>query len=465
MKSSIQLRNRSSLFFITGLLIAGGLASGIDAAWKNPFFGQTNAIDLTQIIDVKIRSPAALSSADIAAAMTAWRFFESNTDSKTGLVGSVEGFGSATLWDMGSHMMALVSANRLGLLSKSDFDLRVTHFLTSLSQLPLYDGRLPNKAYNIQTLQMTDYQNIPVSDGIGWSAIDIARVLLALRILEQSDPTKGAAIQAAVHLWDICAITKAGEMSGAERIDGETVLFQEGRLGYEQYAARSAALWGCDSVAAASAERVVAWQTVSGVQVPGDIRAHTEFGSITPTLGEPYMLMGLELGFNRESEILASRIYAANEARYFLDGIPTAVTEDHLDRAPYFVYASVFGNEQPWAVTDDKGNAYPEMRTISLKAVMAWDALYATAYTADLRALVADLAVKDRGWFAGKFEIDLTVNTAISLNTNAVVLEAMHFKLFGPMLLYKQPALSALIAKGQRANGERPVKAVTRSSW
>jgi hypothetical protein len=241
-------------------------------------------------------------------------------------------------------------------------------------------------------------------------------------------------IQAAVRRWDICAITEAGEMTGAERIDGETVQFQEGRIGYEQYAARSAALWGCDSMTAAVAERIVAWRSVSGVQVPVDQRSHTSFGVITPTLGEPYMLMGLELGFNRETEILAARVYAANEARYRLDGIPTAVTEDHIDRAPHFIYASVYGNDQPWAVTDDQGRAYPDLRTISLKAVMAWDALYATPYTAELRVITADLADEDLGWMAGKYEVGLVANTALSLNTNAVVLEAMHFKAFGPLL-------------------------------
>ena len=462
MKTSSRLLNRSSLLFVTGLLFAGGLAIGIDAGWKHGFSGRSNTIDLSQVIDIKTQSPAALNNQDRVAAMTAWRFFENNIDQKTGLVGSVEGFGSATLWDMGSYMMALVSANRLGLIDQSNFDHRVAQFLDSLSRLPLYDGRLPNKAYDIRTLKMTDYQNVPVSNGIGWSAIDISRILLSLRILEQSDPSKGELIHSAVRLWDICAITKSGEMSGAERINDETVLFQEGRLGYEQYAARSAALWGCDSFAAASAERVVAWQWVSGVQVPVDNRAHTKFGSITPTLGEPYMLMGLELGFNREAEILSARVYAANEARYTLDGIFTAVTEDHLDRAPYFVFASVFGNEQPWAVMDDKGNAYPEMRTVSLKAVMAWDALYATAYTAELRALVADLEVKDRGWLAGKFENNLAANAVVSLNTNAVVLEAMHFKLFGPMLMYKQDKSSHEFGQNRPKRSEKPT---SRAAW
>lgn len=432
MTASFRPRNRSSLYFVTGLMLAGGLAAALDSSWRLVLGVQH--IDLAQTVDLQVATPTPLSPADLYAAQTAWRYFENNTDPITGMVGSVQGYPSATLWDQGSFVMALVAANRLGVLAKPDFDERITRFLDSMSRLPLYDDRLPNKVYDTHSLIMTDYQNNPVTEGIGWSAMDIGRFLLALRVLENRSPEHGAMIQAVLKRWDICAITNGGEMTGAERIEGDTVQFQEGRIGYEQYAARSAALWGCDSLTAAGAERIMAWQSVLGVQVPVDRRTHSSFGSITPTLSEPYMLMGLELGFNRETEILAARVYAANEARYRQSGIHTAVTEDHIDRAPNFVYASVFGNNQAWAVTDDKGTSYPELRTISLKAVMAWDALYATPYTAELRAMMADLADEDLGWMAGKYESGLALNTVLSLNTNAVVLEAMHFKTFGPLL-------------------------------
>ena len=435
MTNSIRPLNRSSFFFVTGLLIAGSIAIGFDKGWGFDLGAVTQRIDLDQATDVQLQSPTTLTSADILAAQTAWQYFENNTDPHTGFVGSVQGYASATLWDQGSYVMALVAANRLGVLNWENFNRRAVQFLDSLSRLPLYDGRLPNKAYDTRSLVMTDYQNVAVPQGIGWSAMDLGRVLLALRILERSSPQHGELVRAAVQNWDICAITNAGEMMGAQRINGETVFYQEGRIGYEQYAARSAALWGCDSLTAAGAERIVAWQMVSGTQVPIDRRTHTSFGSITPTLGEPYMLTALELGFNRETEILAARVYAANEARYRQEGIFTAVTEDHIDRAPYFVYASVFGNDQPWAVTDDQGNLFPDLRTISLKAVMAWDALYATPYTAELRVLMSDLADSDLGWLAGKYEKGFAPNTVLSLNTNAVVLEAIHYKAFGPLLL------------------------------
>ncbi|MGL4422394.1 MAG: DUF3131 domain-containing protein, partial [Gemmataceae bacterium] len=292
----------------------------------------------------------------------------------------------------------------------------------------------PNKSYDIRTLEMTDYENNPVPIGIGWSAIDTARFLLAVRVLENYSPVHSKPLRTAMEAWDVCAIASAGELVGSARERETTVLRQEGRIGYEQYAGRAAALWGCDSLTAATAERIVVWQSVSGIEVPADRRGISSFGSISPTLSEPYMLAGLELGFNRETELLAAQVYAVNEARYLSTGIPTAVSEDHIDRAPYFLYASVLNDGVAWAVTDDKGNSFPEMRAISLKAVMAWDALYATSYTADLRSMLEDLAVEGEGWQAGKYEIGMMPNTALTLNTNAVVLEAMHYKAFGSML-------------------------------
>ncbi len=39
----------------------------------------------------------------------------------------------------------------------------------------------------------------------------------------------------------------------------------------------------------------------------------------------------------------------------------------------------------------------------------------------------------ERGWYAGLFEADGSPNEILTLNTNAVVLEALHYKVFGPL--------------------------------
>src|SRR3712207_8898648 len=44
-----------------------------------------------------------------------------------------------------------------------------TLFRSSLGKLPLYRNQLPNKSYDIRTLQMTDYAGQPSTEGIGRS--------------------------------------------------------------------------------------------------------------------------------------------------------------------------------------------------------------------------------------------------------------------------------------------------------
>ncbi|HEY1227681.1 MAG TPA: DUF3131 domain-containing protein, partial [Ramlibacter sp.] len=62
---------------------------------------------------------------------------------------------------------------------------------------------------------------------------------------------------------------------------------------------------------------------------------------------------------------LAWRVYRAQEKRFQATGTLTAVTEDHVDQAPYFVYGSVWAAGQPWAVVTSKGEPMPQLRTLS----------------------------------------------------------------------------------------------------
>ena len=89
--------------------------------------------------------------ADLEAARTAWRYFERNTDPATGLVRSVEGYPSATTWDVGSSLIAALAARELGLVSAAALDARLDALLRTLETLPLYAGALPNKAYDTST--------------------------------------------------------------------------------------------------------------------------------------------------------------------------------------------------------------------------------------------------------------------------------------------------------------------------
>ncbi|MEO1733803.1 MAG: DUF3131 domain-containing protein [Pseudomonadota bacterium] len=426
--------NRSSILFALGLALSAGLAIGMDGVGALNL--RATAAPLQYKAARLVQAPAALSPVELAYAKVAWSYFEDNHQPTTGLVDSVAGFPSGTLWDQGSYLFALIAAERLSILEKTMFDDRVAALLDTLAALSLFDGKLPNKVYDTRSLQMVDYANTPVEDGIGWSALDVARMLMALRVLETRHQTHAAQVRAILANWDVAAMAKDGRLWGTTRADGEIRYLQEGRIGYEQYAARAAALWGLDVITAGSAQSILGWTDIEGVQVPVDLRTSSSFRAITPTLSEPYVLLGLEMGFDRETAILADRVYSAQEQRHVRTGIPTMVSEDNIDQAPYFLYSSVYSNGRAWAVVDDDGEHFPELRTVSTKAAFGWDALYGTEYAAQVVASLRELAA-DGGWASGRYEVTGNANDVTTLNTNAVVLEALHFKAFGPFWSFR----------------------------
>jgi hypothetical protein len=435
MPSSLSSSLRASVLFLGGLCLAAGLSVYRDGAGRLAWQANNTPADLAGGPSLAVKAPQALNDADWAAARTAWAYIRNNTRAETGLVDSVAGFSSATLWDQGSYIMALVAARRLDIISSDEFEARAAKVLETLGAMPLVNDRLPNKAYDTRTLAMVDYDNQSIDEGLGWSALDVARLLLALRVMGEEAPHLRVPMRSAIQRWDIAGLAATGEIVGAARVDGELALKQEGRIGYEQYAARSLVLWGLDVSAAMSVNRILDWETVEGVEVATDLRRADDFGVIDPVLSEPYLLQGLELGFNRETALLAERVYQAQERRFASTGVWTMVSEDHLDRDPRFLYSTVYGDGEAWAVLADDGTPYPDLRTVSAKAVFGWDVIFGTEYTSRLRQdLAGSLADPNAGWLAGRFESDGSPNAVLTLNTNAIILEAMHFKAFGPML-------------------------------
>ncbi len=423
--------NRGSFAFLAGLVVTASIAVSHDD-WGR-FMQDTRLAKLPQSA---ARAPAAardLSAQEWQAAATAWAYFDTHFRAGTGFVDAIHDHPSATLWDQGSYVLALVAAHGLGVIDEATLAYRSEAFLQGLERLPLFEDTLPNKAYDTRDLRMVDYANVPAPDGIGWSALDVARLLMALRVLEVQHPQYGAQIRGIIARWDLSAMAVDGRLWGTSRADGHTRYHQEGRIGYEQYGARAAALWGLDVLVASTAQPIMDWRRVSGVEVAVDRRRAKDFGAITPVLSEPYLLQAFEMGLNVEGRLLADRLYQAQEARARDSGVATIVSEDHIDQAPHFLYNSVFGNGVDWAVVSEDGDLHPELRTVSLKASFGWDALYDTDYTDEVLEGLQD-AASPRGWYAGRYEADGRINTALTLNTNAVVLEALHYKSKGPLL-------------------------------
>ena len=371
---------------------------------------------------------------DLEAARIAWRYFERNTDPRTGLVSSVAGYPSTTAWDTGSAVLAALAAGELDLVPAPEVERRLSVLLATLERLPLFDGALPNKAYDARTARMTDYANHPSPDGIGFSAVDLGRLVSALALAGDLHPPLRRRIERALGRWNTCPLVRNGELHGVHRgADGRLASLQEGRLGYEQYAAKALALVGVDAPHARSYARHLAVLSVMGVPVPHDARDRARFGAVDALVTEPWALDALEFGLDAAAVPLAARVFEVQKRRFERTGIPTALSEDHVDRAPWFVYDAIVADGAAWRTVDPEGRAVDGLRGLSTKAAFALAALHAgDPYARILRDAAAGARDPARGWFAGRYEGGAP-NRALSANTNAVVLEAILFRRHGPL--------------------------------
>jgi len=367
-------------------------------------------------------------------ARQAWLYFQRNWNDKTGLVNSVDGFASVTMWDQAAAIAALVSARELNIITVKEFESKMNQMLKTLASMPLYKGELPNKVYNSQTLIPVNYGQLNKREEIGWSALDLGRLALWLKIVGTKYPQMRSPTEAVWKHWQVKRLVKNGQMYGTSVISGKEQYNQEGRLGYENYAAYGLKLWGLDVQKALDYKSHTAFVNLYGQGVPYDKRDYKNSGANNYVLSEPYILDGIETGFQALPKAYADRILAAQAARYQKTQLLTALTEDNLDRAPYFVYSSLFVNGEPWATITDTGKKYNNLRFLSAKAAVGWHILYNTPYTGKLFNFVQTKLKSDKGWYNGFYESLNQPNQALTANNNGVILESLLYKKVGKPL-------------------------------
>jgi len=424
------LAARHHIVFLLGLCAAFGLVIYLE---NTEITRQAFKVEVNT--EIPSREFSALTEQDIRWAKIAWKYFENNTHEETGLVNSVDGYPAATMWDTASYLLGLISAERLGIINKGEFKSRMTKALISLAELELHDGQLPHKSYNAKSLAMVDYTNKVTERGIGWSALDIGRLFVPFNILVWNYPEFTSYIGEITSQWDLEAMVIDGVLYGAEVNDlGETNYVQEGRIGYEEYAAKSVSLLGLDVSVALMYNDFLQYESIEGVDIPTDKRIPEIYTAHNYVVSESYILDAIEFGGDAISKEFAYRVYQAQENRYLQKGILTAVSEDNIDQAPYFVYNTVFSNGKAWNAITDTGEDASEFRTVSTKAAFGWHMLYDTEYTQKLVDYIGNNYIQDKGWLSGIYEIDGRANRAITANSNAIILESLHYKVNGPLL-------------------------------
>lgn len=432
------IRARSHLIFLFGLLTAFALVFWLESVspQAQSEAGITvNNIKLASQYTRDTTTSRPLTAEEKRWATIAWTYFKNNTIPETGLVNSVDNYESSTLWDTASYLMGAISAHRLQMISDIEFDSRIIMALKALREIPLFDNQLPNKVYNTRNLAMVDYKNQPTEKGIGWSAIDIGRIMVPFNVLVWHYPQHSDAVAQVLARWEIEPMLRDGTMYGAALDDqGETVYLQEGRLGYEEYAAKSFNLMGRDVSLALDYFSHLNMVDIYGIDIATDSRTPEQFQAHNYVVSEPYILDGIEFGWDRVSRELAARVYQVQEKRYQETDILTAVSEDNIDQAPYFVYNTVFTGGKAWNAISESGEDASAFKTLSTKAVFGWHMLYETEYTSRLMEEIKTAFDPERGWYSGVYEIDGQPNTAITANTNGIILETLAFRQEGQLM-------------------------------
>lgn len=377
-------------------------------------------------------------------AKTAWQYFINNYNTETGIVNGANAFNSASVWNIADTVAATVAAHRLDLIDSYEFDHRITPLLKFLNSMPLSYGQLPNAFYNTANGKMTNIAGEEHS--VGWSAVDIGRLLIWLQILSNYAPQYTEYIDKAILRWNFCkAINECGELSGINRNSSKTPLPTSPKepLGYYEYALMGYTSWGFP----APSHKAPPVVSVYNIKLPDSKEDSRETGISDPLVSLPYLLLGLEFNWDRVDDHLSSdsyssnsaladlakRIYDVQEKRYQYKRIFTARTNYRRNKSPYLIYNSIFTDGYAWNTLTPEGEQHAELSLVSNAAAFAMWALWKTSYTDGLMQLLNPLHDPEKGWFEGRRERDGSYERTMTCTTNAVILEVLAYKMYGKL--------------------------------
>ncbi|HYB96820.1 MAG TPA: DUF3131 domain-containing protein [Vicinamibacterales bacterium] len=354
------------------------------------------------------------------AARSAWQYVARHYQSSTGLIDATSGYPFTTVWDVASGIAALYSGHALGLIDSAEYARRMRRVVGTLRTMGVVDDAAFNKVYSTRTAAMVGRDRAPSASGYGWSTTDIGRLLIWLKIVAVTQPEYAADITAVVQRLDFDRLVADGYMWGQD-FDGKwnPRRYPEGQIGYEQYAARGFAAWGVDVERALGLEDNGLPVTVMGRTLYADARGHDRLTS------DPFVLAGLELGWDAAMERFARDLLGVQRARYRKTGRVTMVGEDAIGRPPhFFYYYSAYSHRQTFAVdVQTRGAFVDEPRWVSAKAAFAWHALLPGSYTRLAMHTVAP-ARSPEGWASGVFEATRESTGTQNINTAAIILTA-----------------------------------------
>lgn len=428
------LRARSYVAVIIGFLIASGVVLYVETHMP-----QTKPVqnELTLSHDFPdLPEPRALTLNEAIWARIAWQYFVNNVQ-PTGLVNSIDNQPYSTMWDTGNYLIAIISAERLGIISHNELNDRIRSVLAALSSLPLTNGKLPAVYYDAQKLIRLHSldQNESQPD---WSAVDISRLLMSLNISAWLYPEHAPAIKQLTRRWhfDALFVQREPEKSLSFR-EPKTwqLISQDNRqsYGYQLYALnslrRTSILAGLVLSTSFPSQHVL---NIDGVSIPYD--GMVNIGKLDhPVVSNlPFLLTGLEVGFDINSAEMSWRIMKVQESRYKSTGDLAYMGTDYEERAPQFENVTITPRH-PAVVDNALGEVNDAALQLSTRSVFGWYALFRTPWSTMMRQRSIALFEPGRGWYDGIVSGTQQRSNVISATTNAAVLESLVYLSQGPL--------------------------------
>lgn len=417
-------------------LVYQGVQSGVSSVTKSQLIRQGRHGELTE--------------QELAWSQTAWQYFVNNTQLSTGLVNSIDNYPTMDMTSLADYLISLQAALQFELISTKEHDERLTLAIDFLVKMPLTRQGVPNKVYSTSTRTMVNYANQPSE--LGWSAIDIGRLLIALAITKQHNPEFSEYIDKAVLRWNFCAlVSEKGELYGGNINNNQVTRYKEGRLGIEEYAAYGYQDWQIIPKKTMMLEPYEV-ATINGIDLLFDGRDPRYFDVLRPVFSTPYLWLGLEFNWddinddssfdsthsNAPLAAMADSVYQVQQSRWDKERIYTARAEHVVSGDPYFVYDAIYALGTPWITVAEDGSSHDLLALVSTRVAFQMWALWNTDYTERLMVLVQELYNPQRGWYEGRYEATSAYEKSITLKTNAGVLEALLYKVNGKLYQAKK---------------------------
>ncbi|MDV5168396.1 DUF3131 domain-containing protein [Photobacterium rosenbergii] len=363
----------------------------------------------------------ALSRNEKLLAKKAYYYFEQNWNNDTGLINSVQGYHHSTMWDVASGIAATLSAEGLGLITAEQADSKLQKTFESLLALPLYNNALPNREYNTHTAQPSGRYSSTSSNGNGWSALDIGRLLIWLEITQVHKPQLTQAIERILDRWDLDKAVSNGTLYGELKTAQKRHYRQEGRLGYLQYAASGFDFFGFD-VSKAYEKNDIDEVTVDGFELLVDKRNLPYFTT------DPYVLYGIEIGSTDQWWNQLDVLFRLQKRKSSKETKPWIFAEDAMSRSPWFSYNNIYIYGSAWLSIAPGGKPVENPQIFSNKVAFGLSVLFdGDDFSHQLADEVIDNSLTHRAVPTGIY-LNGGPNSAYNINTNSLILTALWYK-------------------------------------